>query len=533
MMGVVDTAYNSIADLNFWFKNRSGEDLLLSDVPSLIPLRWPFFRDNWDFIKPKLLSNMNTYYDPGFLQEQISDFSKFIDAQRYLTTINPFQDIDTLYKFYAIFDNVSINGIDLTNQEIDILRSETLRVSNFAKNDFLNIRSNITAYRDVIADTKNLTDAEYNSVFNRSPVAGQVSATMVDINYLLYLQNSIKSVDFILSNLFAVDATVDPFALARANANNPAINIGQYQSGTLVKINYGESLESLAQRYLGSADSWLDIAIANGLKSPYIDENGETILLLSNGQNNQINLPQTDYLGNLNINKFYINQPIFLSSSTQVIPDQRTILNIRQIPVSGEIVLELDGDSNLGVYRIADGANVTVYAPNTINSRFYILIPSPEPLPDNRVDTVPWFLAKSAQDERRAKVDLAIDANGELNFTTNGDLNLSYGLDNAIQAIRLKIITELGSLPRHPNFGLVSVIGQKNSNIDAIKKTIVNSLTSQIAADNRFDRIETLAVNYMSSNKTNTGVAAITISMTVRLAGGSKVVPISFTVNNL
>lgn len=532
-MGTVDTAYNSIADLNFWFKNRGGEELLLSDVPSLIPLRWPYFRDNWNFIKSQLLSNMGNYYDPGFLQEQIASFSAFVEAQRYLSSINPFQNINTLYKFYAIFDNISINSVDLTNQEIGILNSETLRITNLSKNDFLNIRYNITAYRDLLTDTHGLTDPDYNKIANRNPVEAQTTVTIVDINFLLNLQNTIKSVDFILSNLFAVDAAFDPFALARANANNPDIEIGRYQSGTLVKINYGEDLESLANRYLGSPDRWIDIAIANGLKPPYIDEIGESIALLANGQGNLINIAETNITGDLNINKFYINQPVFLSSSTQVIVDQRSIVSIKQVPVSGEIILELDGDSNLNLYHIADGANIRVYTPNTINSRFYILIPSTDPLPSQRSDVVPWFLAKSASDEKKTKIDLAIDSEGELNFTANGDLNLSYGLDNAIQAIRLKIITELGSLRLHPDFGLVSVIGEKNTNVSEIRESIVSSLTSQIAADSRFDRIETLAVNYLSDKKTNQGVAAFTISMSVRLAGGSKVLPISFTVNNL
>jgi hypothetical protein len=56
---------------------------------------------------------------------------------------------------------------------------------------------------------------------------------------------------------------------------------------------------------------------------------------------------------------------------------------------------------------------------------------------------------------------------------------------------------------------------------------MVSSLTNQIAQDGRFDRIETLVVDYV----VNTGVApAIVIDMTVRLAGSNQVVPISFSV---
>jgi hypothetical protein len=532
-MATINDAYNSIADLNFWFKNRAGDDLMLSDIPSIIPLRWTFIKDNWEFMKPQLLSKMNSYSNPDFLKKQIDDFSDFIDTQRNINKINPFQDINIFHKFYAVFDNISITSTDLTNEEIKIIQIQTNRVTAFSKNDFLKIRANITDYRDRVADVINLTDSTYNSIIGRSPIPAQVSATIVDANYLLNLQGSIKSVDFILSNLFAVEATVDPFALARANANNPDIDIGQYQSGNLVKINYGEDLESLAARYLNDSNKWIDIAIANGLKPPYIDEIGQSISLLANGNGNQINIASVSLDGSLNINKLYINQPIFLSSNIQLLPDQRTITNIRQVPISGEIILELDGASDLSIYKTIDGASIRVFTPSTINSSFYVLIPSPNPLPNNRVDEVPWFLAKSAQDEKRAKVDLAVDDKGELNFTTNSDLMLSYGLDNAIQAIKLKIITELGSLRYHRKFGLVNVVGEKNLDVDNIRKAITNSITTQVQIDGRFDRVESLVVSYLTNKTTNQGVAAIVISMSVRLAGGTTAIPIGFTINNL
>jgi hypothetical protein len=299
-----------------------------------------------------------------------------------------------------------------------------------------------------------------------------------------------------------------------------------------VKLNYGESLESLANRYLGDPNKWLDIAIANGLKPPYIDEVGQRIPLLSNGSGNQINLAGTDINGNLNIDKLYINQQVLLQSNIEVVTDQRTIISVKQVPVSGEIILELDGDRNMNIYQTADQAYIRVFAPNTVNSGIYVLIPSPDPLPDNRVDEVPWFLAKSAEDEKRAKIDLAIDPSGDLTFTTNGDVKLSYGLDNAIQAVKLKIVTELGSLRYHPTFGFINVIGNKNLNIDSTRDLVVESINSQIEADGRFDRVENISVDYLFNDTTATGAGAIVINLTVRLAGGTQAIPISFTVNN-
>lgn len=532
-MSTVNEAYKNIADVNLWLKLRGGDSLTLADVPSIIPLRWTYFRDEWEFIKPNLIKVMAATPNPDFLDEQIRDFSTFIESQRTSAArLNPFQDSQVFFRFYAIFDNLQIEAISLTNQEQDIIDSEIMRVNAFSKNNFLAAKRGIAAFHDRTADTSGLSDPDYNKAVGRSSISAQINATLVEANLLLTLRNAIKTVDFILANLFAVDQAIDPFALARANANNPEVNIGQYKSGKLVKMNYGESLESLAARYLGDPNKWIDIAIANGLKPPYIDEVGQRIPLLSNGSDNQINLAGTDINGNLNIDKLYINQPVFLQSNVEVIIDQRSIISIRQVPVSGEIIIELDGARDLDRYKTLDQAHIRVFAPNTVNSSFYVLIPSQEPLPDDRSEEVPWFLAKAADDEKRAKVDLAINEDGDLSFTTNGDLSLSYGLDNAIQAIKLKIVTELGSLRYHPTFGLINVIGNTNSNINEIRELLTQSINAQIEADGRFDRVEDLAVDYLVNAQTNQGVGAMAISMTVRLAGGTQVIPISFTVNN-
>ena len=253
---------------------------------------------------------------------------------------------------------------------------------------------------------------------------------------------------------------------------------------------------------------------------------------MSNGNGSLINIAESDINGNANIDKFYINQPVFLKSNVYVVPDQRTIVNITQIPVSGEIILELDGDNNLSNYKISEDAHLRVYKPNTTNSAFYTLIPSETPLNDDRTDEVPWFLAKKSTDERKAKVDIALSDSSDLMFTTNGDLVLSYGIDNAIQAIKLKIVTELGSLRLHPEYGLVNVVGMGNSDIEQVRSMLINSLTEQIESDDRFDRIENISVDYLVSKDNPNAASAMSITLSVRMAGGQTVVPISFTINN-
>jgi len=532
-MSTIRDSYKQIADINLWLKIQSGDTYTLADMPSIIPLRWTYFRDYWEFIKPNFINNVTEHDNPDFFNSQISDFSKFITTQRIGNSrINPFSDGTIFFRFYTIFDFIAIDSINLSNEERSIVTSEVARVTAFSKNDFLRAKAQIIDYRDMLTDIYDLGDTTYSNVYNKSPIAAQISATIVEVNYLLKLQDMLKAIDFILANLFAVDTVLDPFALARTNANNPDVNIGQYKSGQLVKIRYGENLQSLANRYLGNPDSWIDIAIANGLKSPYVDEVGSTVQLLSNGNGNQINLANIDSFGQLNVDKLYINQIILLQSNVLVIPDQRTIINIRQIPISGEIILELDGEADLDQYAIVDGAYIRVFAPNTINSSFFVLIPSSQPLPDNRVDEVPWFLAKSSEDEKRAKIDLALDSSGDLILTTNGDVKLSYGLENAVQAIMLKILTEQGSLRLHPQYGLTNIIGQTTYDITALKSIVATSINQQISIDPRFDRVESFDIRQVNQGLPDQSPSGFIVNMTVRLAGGTRVIPISFSVNN-
>ena len=529
-MATLAQAYQSIANVNLWFKLQTGDELLLTDVPSVIPLRWNYFKTSWNTILPDLLTKVSAYTFPDLFAQQLNDFTNFIDIQRNSeSVVNPLSDIKTIFRFYTVFDNIAINSINLSNEENALVTSTTTAVSLYTKNDFIALKENIVDYRDRQADILGLTDATYNSTVNRSPVATQMTASVADISYLETLQASIQSVDFILSNLFAVDVAVDPFALARANANNPDVNIGQYSSGQLVRFNYGDDLEALAYRYLGDPNKWIDIAIANGLQPPYIDEVGQAVPLQANGSGNQINITATDSNGVDNSTKFYFNQTIFLQSTAQPFADQRNIISIEQIPVTGDLIITLDGDSNLDEYKTVDNAYVRVYAPHTANSALFILIPSTQPLPNQRQETVPWFLAKSAQDEKQAGIDLLLTANDDIAFTANNDIALSYGLQNAVQAMRLKIVTELGELRYHPGFGLVNVIGSKNNNLDAIKGSIISSLTNSVAQDSRFDRIESLNVFYQA----NTGSGSLfAINLEVRLAGSSdQVIPISFTIN--
>lgn len=526
MASVTETAYNRLADLQLWYKIQDDSVLKLADIPTIIPLRWAYFRDKWEFFKPDLDSRVADYFEPDMLRSHIAILDTFIKVQRTSPIPNPFSKRSVLFKYYSVFDNMELTKLNISYEERLIIEAEIQRVGSFTKTDFIEIRDHLRAARDELADQAGGTDESYNTTFTRNAVPSRTDIRILDISVMKLFTDGLKSIDFILANIFSLDTTtVDPFALAKANANNSDYALEQHKSGRLASINFGEDLQSLAARTLGDPDRFIEIAVANGLKAPYIDEIGESISLISNGNSNLVNIAKTDNDGNPNFNKFYINQVIFLSSNVENVQDQRTIQSIKEVAVSGEIILEFDGEKDLSRYKLADNASIRVFKPNTINSSFMVLIPSTEPLPDGLKQEVPFFLKSSTEDERQAKVDLFMTDDRDLNFTSSGDLQLSYGLQNAAQAIVLKMEIERGTLNRHPNFGLVNIKGELTNNVQGLQAMLSRSITQQVESDPRFERLEQITVQYISD------LHGFKIYLQARLSGSQAVIPISFSVN--
>jgi hypothetical protein len=524
-----EKGFISLSNLKLWFKLKSKTSLNLSDFSEIIPLRWNFFRDDWEFIKNGLIEKIPNYNNPDKLNHQIDTLSRFISIQRNNPnkSSNPFSNGKVFTRYYAVWDNIPINIIPLTKVESGIINNKISQVNQYTRADFIEIRKNLASARDTVADTVGLSDDLYNQSFDRRSSNKLRQSKLSDVSHMQIFNSAILECDNVLSNLFRFNiGNIDPFALAKSNANNPDVTIKTGNSGFFVKMEYGESMQSLAARYLGDSDRWIEIAIANGLKAPYVDEVGTFIKLLSNASNSSINISRIDSFGMDLIELLYIGQPVFLSSDSYKFPEQREIVDIYPVPISNEIVIEISGENDLDRYKTADNAGFRVYSPNTINSNFMIMIPSEESLDEVNRSRVPFFLQSKKEDERKAGVDLLLNDDMDLNLIPSSDVQLSYGLLNAVQAVKLKVISEQGQLFRHPNFGLPAIQGEKSSNKDLVRQQLVNSINKQIESDSRFQRVESLSVSLSNVAETKSFI----VQLVVRMAGTGSLVPISFSV---
>lgn len=521
--------YQPLANLSLWFKIKAGDSLTLADIPKIIPLRWPYFRDNYSFIKKQLEPFIEKYSDPDQLQQQIEALEDFILEQKSsaFKNVNPFLDKSTFYRFYSVFDNLLIDALPISEEERRVIDEVTTDVLSFNRNTFLELRKQITEVRDIIADQAGLSDDTYNGIKRRVSVSRAISPDFSVLSQLKEMQDAIKSVDYILANEFGGAASaVDPFAVARANLEGTGVTIGTYGAGYMVPFNYGDTLERIAYRYLSDADRWMDIAIANGLKPPYVDEVGFAMNMVADGYKNTVAIEGVTGTEE-NIKRLYLNQAVFLSSDTLKFPEQRTIIGIRSIDANS-LVLELSGDSDLEKFTLDDEAKVRAFKADTINSNFFIMIPTAGEADESNAK-VTRIIQDLSADEKRAKIDIALNDDGDIQFTSTGDIKLSYGIANALQALKLKLSVELGALKRHPNFGLLNVLGQPGSDAPSTIAAMSQHIDEQVRADPRFERVEDLSVFY-TTNKDEP--AAVQVQLKVRMAGSGAILPIVFKVSN-
>lgn len=414
-------------------------------------------------------------------------------------------------EYLEIFEKIKPSSLNLAPAvEAEIL-GERRRVREFDRAHFETIRDQVSDFANSFANSIGAGSLSFSElsglpapVSNRTPTDEEYEALFA-LNSTVIELNRLAASGLIDNNTFT---TTDVMA---GLASRSGIAFTSPTSKFAVPFPYGITLERLAQQYLGDANRWHEIAALNGLRYPYVDEEGFELPLLVNGRENQIIVADSSNL--------YVGQPVWISSNTAA-RTKRKITKIDKISESSSI-LTLDGDSDLDKYKVLAKANMQAFLPDTVNSQMTIYIPSSQPAQDDdfRTKSIPGV---DEQDPylRAGGVDLLLTQNGDLAITPDGDCRLAIGLTNLIQRLKIAIETPRGSLIQHPQYGLGISPGMSTADLNA--EDLKSAIEEIVKADGGFTGVQRAAILKQGA------VAQIFVS--VGVAGASQYIPVSFQV---
>jgi hypothetical protein len=399
-------------------------------------------------------------------------------AQPYLKSSTPGQQdyfVSDSFDSIEVTDAINISSIGPTvaqQQAVDEALNKALQIT---ENDMRDFASELEALSDSLEEeisSRPATDQDWDILYSIHESIGSVYA---------YISDGASRVSKVDSD----NANNNPGRAKTAldfweqNFAQSSIPFNRYAGKFSVPFPFKSSLEELASVYLGDASLWTDIAALNGLQAPYVDEDGFSLGLISNGSGNIINIS-----GNKNL---YVGQT-----------------------------------ANLNIYKSSENAKLKAYLPFTTNSMKQIYIPTNDVPKDQGEDTKPIsFIDDDIEMVKFSKIDLLLDSKYDLAVTSDGFANLAYGKTNLLQAAKLKMVTIAGSKITDANFGGGVEVGESVADLDI--DSIIANINSSFEQDDRFEAPSNVNVQINGNSvimtifaavRNNGGVLPITIPLT-------------------
>ena len=409
---------------------------------------------------------------------------------------------------YDLFKGIQPGQVNLPPKTIKTIAIERNKIRELNRLDFEKMRDSVVQVQADFADAVGAGDSTYNNTFQRTSRVVSKTPTPSDFEVIFALNRSIIELNKLSASSAINPAKIKSTDFVAGLARRSGIAFKTPRSKFAVPFPYGVTLEQLAKRYLGDPDRWIEIAALNGLRTPYVDEEGFQLPLLTNGKDNQVTVADSS--------KLYVGQLVWISSTTT----SRTIRRITKIeklsPTNS--IITLDGDPDLGRYSTLANANVHAFLPDTVNSQMMLYIPSSEdpPAEDSGAKEVPGLDVFDTL-LNAGGFDLLLTPSNDLAVTPDGDCRLAVGMANIIQTARIRLSVPQGSLNRHPSFGLPVKVGQSTADLDA--KELLKAAKNLFVDDPVFVGVKSASVLKKGP--------AVKIVLTVAVKGQSQLVPIS------
>lgn len=385
---------------------------------------------------------------------------------------------DTPAASFDIFAQLEAKRLRLSPQTQTAITQELDRVRAMRASDFTARRKKIESVAFDFADAIGMGSSVADSVLNRVPVATTVrQPSDDDLEALWALQSAIGAMDRLILSQQDAYSRLEAVEYVAGLARSAGIAFTTPTSKFAVPFPVGGSLERLAVQYLGDPNRWHEIATLNGLRAPYVDEVGFTLPLLVNAAGNTVHVADASNL--------FVGQPVSISSSSQPRVSRR-IQAIDRV-AEGFTRVVLNGDADLDVYTVAQGASLHAYLPDTVNSSQQLFIPSSRVVSEELAPRDIPGLASFNTMLEVGGVDMALDSNNQLVVTPDGDTPYVVGLQNLIQQVRIVFATARGSLLQHPEFGLLTPAGISTADLDA--KQLLASTQAAFSQDPDFSGV--------------------------------------------
>lgn len=448
----------------------------------------------------------------GLSNEEIASGALGDEAASRLDTDPMNQVFKNPEEHFDLFDGVGVDDLTLSPEQRLAIEDELLRVRLLTVNDFRGFRQEILNLAHDIADSFGAGDATYSDVYGLpTPKSRPIDMTVEENEVLQSLFEAVQCYDLLCATKQYDDLNIEnPLEFVGGLANESGIDFQEFSSKLLVPVPFGATIEEIAGRYMNDSSKWLEIVTLNKLRSPYIDETGFTYSLLSNAEGRQFNVNDTE-------DNLHIGQKIVITSDA-IPPISRQIINVEKIG-EGNFLVTVDGLADLDVYQTSDNARMQGYLPGTVNSQNQIYIPVNLPAEDDdRVFDV--VNVPNTALNKLAKIDLLLTDKFDVALNSVGDFRLANGLTNLIQALKMKIKTQRGTLLRHLDYGVGLEHGISVADIE--NGEIIRSLNAMVASDDRFQSIDKISIKLVGST--------MQIDMVVRIANGTGIVPITFDI---
>lgn len=413
---------------------------------------------------------------------------------------------------YDIASQISLDSLSLSPQQLQAIQDEIELARLTTIDDLRDFKQEMTSLALDLSDYFGAGNATYSQIYGRpAPSSRPVEMSIEENEILQVIYDVVQGIDLLTATKQFDDSKIQsPLEYVGGLARQNGMTFQDSTSKMPMPVPFGLTIEEIAARYLGNADRWVEIATINSLRSPYIDEDGFILPMLSNANGRQFTVNNENSV-------LYVGQQITLYSDT-VPRFVRRIANIEKLNDVSYLV-SVDGLADLDNLKLANRASIQAYLPGTVNSQNRIYIPTNQPIqPDDRtfeIDTV-----EDQELARISKIDWLLDDNKDVAINGLGDLRLSSGMTNLIQALKLKIETKKGSLLRHMDYGMGLQAGVSIADIE--NGSIIKALNNMIAEDSRFSAVNRIDL-FLEGN-------TLRIDMQVTIANTGKALPINFKI---